>query len=180
MISLACQKTTVRSSNSDDTADKDSDSRNQIEEGEHLWVPDIIKTCIAKAVAAEPIEIETMFNPYYLRAHLEGNKVIDYVVLVRSVAEKKRRSVLICKDSASPTLLGPLANTKESFSQMNNDNFVTKDWEILSNEETRTVTTDSGNKIGTAAKGESVSFIFEGGSFFIYWNGTKFRGVGGA
>ncbi len=179
---LSCQKTAVSSgsanSNQAINASVAQDSKKGVEE---VWRPRIIEECISKAESSEPIEIEDLFNPFYLRADFDGNEVFDYAVLVRSVSEKKKRGLLICKDSKEPFLYGVVSKSKIPFSDMLNDNFVTSDWEILSKEETKTVTKDSnGTKVGNEAKGESIGFIFEGGGFFIYWNGKKFVGIGGA
>lgn len=146
-----------------------------------VWVPTIIEECLSKVTSPEPIEIEDSFNPYYLRADLSGNATFDTIILVRNTSDKKKRGILICRNNKEVFLYGTIAKSDVQFSDMNNDNFVTNQWEVLSNEETKSITRDdTGQPIGDDAKGESIIFVFDGGGFVIYWNGKSFKGVGGA
>ncbi len=89
---------------------------------------------------------------------------------------------MICKDAKEAYLFGSAADSPKGISDMENDNFVTSNWEILTKNETRNIIkydTD-GQKLGNESKGESIGFLMEGGGFFIYWNGKEFKGVGGA
>ena len=148
---------------------------------EDLWIPRIVENCLGNVVSPEPIELESSYNPFYLRADLDGNQEVDYVLLVRSKAEKRNRGVIICKDSKESLLYGTIAQPGMSYPDTSDNNFVTNNWEILSKEETKEIIKESdGNKLGDAAQGESVAFLFEGGGVFIYWNGKEFVRIGGA
>jgi hypothetical protein len=151
------------------------------ESPDEIWLATNIEKCLEKAVPPEPIEIESSFNPYYLRADLDAKSELEIVVLVRAVSDKFKRGVLICQNSRVPHLLGAISGSVKPFSDMDEDNFVTNEWEILSRAETRTFNCDTNGKpVGNDAKGESVMFVYEGGAFIIYWNGKSFVGVGGA
>jgi len=88
---------------------------------------------------------------------------------------------VICKDSNECFVFGAIAESKIPVSSFENDNFITTDWEILTQQETQTIVdTPGGRKVARDAKGESVGFLFEGGgSVFIYWDGKTFRVVEG-
>lgn len=183
LCSLACQKTTVRSSAVENKSTSEESTGNEAQDDdEKVWVPIGVQKCIAGVETPEPFELETLFNPYYLRADFDGNEGVDYAILVRSVKEKTKRGLVICKDSKESFFFsGSIAKSKDPLSDMSDDNFVTKRWEILSRNETRTITKDSDEKkIGNDAKGESIGFFFEGGGFIVYWDGKKFTGVGGS
>lgn len=134
--------------------------------------PKLIEVCLSKADPLEEIKVERLFNPYYLRADLNKDGVLEYVVLVRSVKNDRRRGILICSNSTSPVVLGSISKEKAPFSTLSDDNFVTDNWEVLSSEESKRVATD--------AKGEIIGFFYEGGAFFVYWNGKIYRGLEGA
>lgn len=178
----SCGRAAESDSNSSQLANALTDNRkldqNSIDD---KWTPDAINDCLSRLKSPEPVEIEDSFNPYYLRADLDGNKDFEYAILMRSVSDKKKRGLVICKDGKDPFFFGTVSRSK-AISYGDDENFITNDWEILSRNETEAVTkydTD-GKKIGKDAKGESIGFIFEGGGFFIYWDGKRFKGVGGA
>jgi len=181
MLVFACQQLTVNSElSSERNTGQSADLATTKDDSEKIWIPDVIEKCISKAKAPEPIEIESSFNPYYLRLNFDGNQTFDLAILVHSVQEKNSRGLLICKDSEIPFLFGKVSKSKEPFSDIDGDNFVTNDWEVLSKGDTGLVTKNSdGGKVGNDTKGESVGFFLEGGSFFVYWDGKKFKGVGG-
>ncbi|MCV4726285.1 hypothetical protein OFD51_35150, partial [Escherichia coli] len=65
--------------------------------------------------------------------------------------------------------------SKVSVSSFDDDNFITNQWEVSSKEVTRSQVNILGNRISPNAKGESISFAFEGGTgVHIYWNGEEF------
>jgi hypothetical protein len=143
---------------------------------EEVWTPTSIEDCMAKANVGEQFAFETSFNPFYLRADLDGNNFIDYAVLIKG-QDSKKRAVVICKDSKQPFIFGELSKPKTPFSSFDNDNFVTNQWEISTKEETREwiVRHSEERKVDFNAKGESIVFLFEGGDgLVIYWNGKTF------
>jgi hypothetical protein len=157
-----------------------SDNESGSSEDEEAWTPTEIEECIAKVNVGESFKFETSFNPFYLRANLDGNKFVDYAVLIKGQNTGKR-GVVICKDSKQPFIFGELSKPETPLSSFDDDNFITSDWEIITKEETRTLVESPGkDRIATDAKGESIGFMFEGGgSVFIYWDGKTFRVVEG-
>lgn len=150
-------------------------------EDEEIWMPTAIEQCISKVDVKEPFEMATSINPFYLRADFDGNDFVDYAVLIKGKNTKKN-GLVICKDSKTPFVFGAISNPKTPLSTFEDDNFVSNNWEISTKEETRNTSMKppfGKGKIGTDAKGESVAFIFEGGSLFIYWDGKTFRVIEG-
>jgi len=186
---MACQRLVVNSSNSfkdnkvvdPPVLDHEAGDKDRVPV-EKLWVPTAIEDCLAKLGGTPAIEPEETFNPYYLRANLDGNSVIDYAVLVHSAQNKQKRGLLICRDSAEPVLLGPLSRSAQPFSTIDDDNFVTNDWEIVSAEEAERAIGPPGAppKAVKTVKGEAIGFFFEGGNFYVYWDGKAFKGASGA
>ena len=147
---------------------------------EKVWIPESIEKCLSQAAVGESLAVATFINPFYLRADFDGNDAIDYAVLVQGEKTKKR-GLLICKDARETFVFGPLAKLKTPASSFEDDNFITHRWEILTKKETENIYLNLGKtKLGANAKGESVAFMFEGGSIFIYWDGKTFRVVEGA
>ncbi len=180
---FACQHVAVKSvdtiGNQGATVQKE-DVQLKTREGVEVWTPTAIEDCIATVNVGEPFKFDISINPFYLRADLDGNKFVDYAVLIIG-QETKKRAVVICKDSKEPFLYGALAKTKllpSSF--IEDDNFVTPNWEISTKEETKVLDEyPGGRKVATDAKGESLAFIFEGGGVVIYWDGKTFQVVKG-
>lgn len=174
---LACNRSIMNSKgfpiniSTKDGVEKSSGSTTANEE---IWIPNDIEECISKVDVGEPFNFETEFNPFYLRADFDGNKRMDYAILIKGVTTQKR-GVVICKDAERPLVFGALARLKVAVSSFDDDNFITNQWEALSMEETRSKVNILGNKISPNAKGESITFIFEGGTgVHIYWNGKEF------
>jgi hypothetical protein len=145
-----------------------------------VWVPVAVEKCLEKAKPPEPVEIEDRFNPYYLRANLDSSGNLELAIQVRSVAEKTTRGLLICRDGKEAYLYGPVSQSTTPMSDMRDDNFLTKRWGIISKQEAmKIVREDDGNPIGDDVRGEAIIFVFEGGGFVVYWDGKRFKGVGG-
>ncbi|MGB7068192.1 MAG: hypothetical protein WBD22_01745, partial [Pyrinomonadaceae bacterium] len=83
---FSCERTIVSSDNSS-THQTIFNANNLGDKAEvdEVWVPQVIEGCVSRAKAPDSIEIEPLFNPYYLRADLDGNELVDYAILVRSV-----------------------------------------------------------------------------------------------
>ena len=146
-----------------------------VETSADVWIPTTVEECMKHVDVGEPFKFETSFNPFYLRANLDGNDLIDYALLIVG-QDSKKRGVVICKDSTQPFVFGSLAKRKTSLSSFEDDNFITPEWEISTKEFTRIESDSTGRKIAPGAKGESVSFVFEGGNGVnIYWDGKTFR-----
>lgn len=179
---LACHQVAVKSvdtSGNQGATVQGVDVQLRTKEGVAVWTPTAIEDCIAKVNVGEPFKFEISFNPFYLRADFDGNKSVDYAVLIIG-QETKKRAVVICKDGKEPFLYGALAKTKFLPESFEDDNFVTPEWEISTKEETKMLDEHvGGRKVAANAKGESISFMFEGGGVVIYWDGKTFQVVKG-
>ncbi|MBK9164166.1 MAG: hypothetical protein IPM21_09680 [Acidobacteria bacterium] len=177
VLLLACQSPILNSKefpSNISIKSEDEKSSRSANGNEEIWIPTEIEECISKVDVGEPFNFETDFNPFYLRADFDGNKHMDYAILVKGQTTRKR-GVVVCKDAQRPFLFAALAKSKLSVSSFDDDNFITNQWEISSKEETRSQVNILGNKISPNAKGESITFIFEGGTgVHIYWNGKEF------
>lgn len=180
ILFLACQDSVMNSAetlNNRQIKSQDEKSFPVAIEKDELWIPTAIEECIAKIDVGEPFEFEADFNPFYLRADLDGNNFTDYAVLIKGQTTQKR-GVVMCKDSKQPFVLGALSKPKVPLSSFDDDNFVTNQWEISTKEETKNwiIRYSGGRKIAPDAKGESIVFIFEGGDgIVIYWDGRTFK-----
>lgn len=178
ILSLACQHSTTNSAGMLTNAQTPKEVRNSMSASADeydLWVPTAIEACIAAVDVAENFKFEADFNPFYLRVDFDGNSSMDYAVLVKGESSQNR-GVIICKDSEQPFVFGALSRPKTSFSTFENDNFVTNQWEVLSKDETKMQINILKNKISPNAKGESIVFMFEGGTgVHIFWNGESFQ-----
>jgi hypothetical protein len=146
---------------------------------ENAWVPELIEKCIAQIDVGEPLEMAASLNPFYLRANFDSNNSVDYAVLVQGQKTKKR-GLVICLNSKEPFIFGAVSKPATPMTSFQGDNFITGNWEIMTKEETRDLSWNSGkNRIGTEAKGESVIFVYDGGSLVIYWDGKTFKFVQG-
>lgn len=188
LLLMACQQVAVKSveaNRSQQKAGQEETAQEINKEEAAFWTPTEIEGCTAKVNVGEPFKFETSFNPYYLRADLDGNKTMDYAVLIKG-QETQKRAVVICKDlempyAKEPFVVGSLAKTKTVHpSLIEDDNFITPEWAITTRKETKALEQYVGGpKIAADAKGEAVGFFFDGGSVFIYWDGKAFRVVTG-
>lgn len=179
---LACHQVAVKSvdtSGNQGATVQEVDDQLRTKEGVAVWTPIATKDCIAKVNVGEPFKFDISINPFYLRADFDGNKFVDYAVLIIG-QETKKSAVVICKDGKEPFLYGALAKTKFLPESFEDDNFVTPEWEISTKEETKMLEEHvGGRKVATNAKGESIAFMFEGGGVVIYWDGKTFQVVKG-
>lgn len=77
--------------------------------------------------------------------------------------------LVIFKDRTKPFVFGAVTKSQKNLTSMENDNFITDDWEIMSKEESRKT---------PKAKGEVIGFFFEGGDgIYVYWDGKTFQVV---
>jgi hypothetical protein len=178
---LACRdsvSSSVDSPNTQQTPEQTETAQVVSTDTDEIWTPTDIEECMTKVNVGEPFKFETTFNPFYLRADLDGNTKVDYALLIKGENSKKR-GVVICKDSKQPFVFGELSNPKSPLSSFENDNFITPEWVVSTREFTRIESDSTGRKIASDAKGESIWFLFEGSNgVTIYWDGKGFRVVG--
>ncbi len=187
---LACQKSVVQSldttkANTQETLqEKTPVSESTTDDLENLLnersTPIAIRDCLPKVKVDEPFEFDLSMNPFYLRTDLDGNRVVDYAMVIRGKKTKKL-GLLICKDAKEPLIFGELAKPKIPLTDMENDNFIGSHWEIITNKEARewysNVPNEENKKLANA-KGEILSFSYEiDGLIYIYWDGKAFRTI---
>lgn len=176
LLLLACQKPVVSSAD-DLELTQASNRMNQspiAEADREVWEPTAIAECMSKVNVGEPFDLESSINPFYLRANLDSNELVDYAVLIKG-KNTKTRGVVVCKDSLQPFVYGEIAKSSPGLSKFENDNFVTSEWEISTKDFTKKRVNSAGEPVAPNAKGESVSFSFEGGGVTIFWDGRQFR-----
>jgi hypothetical protein len=146
---------------------------------EQIWVPSSVERCLSSTGISEEVIVAQDFNPFYLRVDFDGDKRFDLAVIVKG-KQSKRIGVALCLHSGKASIFGNLAPTSTESPFFENDNFVNDNWEVLTNSEIRKMRDHSGRiKIAKKAKGEAVGFFFEGGSHYIFWDGTRFVNVDG-
>lgn len=128
-----------------------------------LWIPKPVSDCISTVSVNEGIKADDSVNPFYLRADFDGNSKPDYTIIVQGVVSKKY-GVIVCRDGKIGSVFAALAGPTSPQSEIDENNFVTDQWEIETASEAAEVFVDPGKKVRTKAKGEAVVFVFEGGA----------------
>lgn len=144
------------------------------------WLPHELSKCLSFAKPNDGIEPIWEFNPVYLRLDLDGNKLIDYAILVRQT-NSTRNGVLICRDGKEVNILGAISSADRQLSSFEDDNFISDRWSVLNLvETTKSALTINGEPLmKNKAKAEAIVFYHEGGSVFIFWDGKTIRLVEG-
>ncbi len=144
----------------------------------NLLVPSATEQCLNKVKVGESFEYDLSMNPYYLRGNFDGNKLVDYAILIVG-KDSKKTALVICKDSTTPFVFGELIKSPTPLSDKENDNFIGSTWDVITLEEVNekhSVSPDETNKKLVKAKGEVIVFYYEiDGVFYIYWDGNNFR-----
>lgn len=110
-----------------------------------------------------------LHNPYFVRGDFDGDKTLDYAVIVES-RKNKREGLLVCfrnKETRS-VLLGLDPQNPPPF-------WLLMNWDVETVEEVGKITDAQGKSIGIKPKGESIVMKGEDWRGFIYWEGTAFR-----
>lgn len=140
--------------------------------------PTSIGDCLSKVKLDEPFAFDLSLNPFYLRIDLYGDRILDYVMVIRG-RNTKKLGLLICKDAKEPVLLGELAKAKTPLTDMDNDNFIGSYWDIATKEEFRQMHSTYHDKVFLApanAKGEILVFSYAiDGIIYIWWDGKRFQ-----
>ena len=148
---------------------------------DNLLLPSATQKCLAEVNIGDPFGFDLSKNPYYLRGNLDGNKLVDYAVIIVSKNTRKT-GLVICKDSKVPFVFGELAKSKTPLTDMENDNFIASSWDIVTREEVREWYSNVPNEMNkrlVRAKGEIIEFLYEiDGVLYIYWDGKAFQAVG--
>ncbi len=176
----ACEKSTVQSV--EPKVDLPPVSQKTPTETENLAdnpiSPTAIENCLPKVNVGEPIDFDLSVNPFYLRINFDGNLKIDYALRIKG-KETKSEGLLICRDGEEPFIFGKLAKSKTTLTNIESDNFLTKNWDVVTKEDFRTFPTyspEGKGRQGANAKGEAIAFTFPiDGVAYIYWDGKNFR-----
>ncbi len=144
-------------------------------------LPIAVQNCLPKIHLGEPIEPDLSTNPFYLRVDLNGNRTLDHAIRVRG-KDTKDKGLLICMDNETPYIFGKIARSNTPLTTIDDDNFLTDDWDVVSNEEMANLPTyppKGATKEGKNAKGEALIFAFQiDGVQYVYWDGKNFRSFG--
>ena len=145
--------------------------------GEEPIHPTIIVKCL-KDPKTFNLKVLTFNNPYYLRGDFDDDGESDYALEVRSKVSEKN-GMLICSGNGSVYLLGSGIGGKQ-FSDMDNDNFLSNYWEVMSQKQVHELKAFRGNVPYPIPhfKGEAIGIIWEACVSMIYWNGEEYKWLG--
>jgi hypothetical protein len=191
LVLLACQKSTMQSVEKStepreikqEKPSQETETENSLYLKENLLLPSATQECLEKAKekVGEPIRYDLSMNPYFLRFDFNGDKVIDYAIIVAGKTTNKY-GLVICKDAKEAFVFGELARSKTPLTNMPDDNFVGSFWDIMTNKEVQEQFSkhhDKDVKELALAKGEVIIFGYaKDGILYIYWDGKNFRSVG--
>ena len=137
-----------------------------------------VRECLKKPAAAD-LSVTTDTNPYYLRGDFDGDGKPDYAVAVRG-SKSKRNGILVCAGNDRIYVLGADQPLKPPFSDLQDDNFVSRNWAVYTPIQTRELTAWKGNVPLPLPPvfGETIAMIWEDGIALIYWDGHQFRWAG--
>jgi hypothetical protein len=133
--------------------------------------PAAIDDCIKDKAFTDRFVIDFSTNPFYLRGDFNGDGKMRYAFAIR---DKRRRSLglAVCDGSTGAlTLLGQVAG--EKFSDMEEDNFISQDWEVYENSALKGLFLAMDEV--PAAKGEVIAMIWEDGVGLIYFDGKSYK-----
>lgn len=139
---------------------------------DNFVLPFLVNDCFDKNKWLDK-EIEVpnvlLHNPYFVRGDLDGDRSIDYAVIVES-RKNGREGLLICfrNKEAKAVLLGLDPNNPPPF-------WLLMNWDIETPAEVRQALDSDGKPIGIKPTGESIVMKGEGWEGIIYWDGQTFR-----
>lgn len=143
-----------------------------------------IRRCIAGSSKPE-MKIKAM-GP--LSAHsrigdFDGDGKKDFAVLVSAVSDPRLHGLLVCRngDARLVGTFGALFASSLLLSSFDDDNFITRNWDVIPKDNSTKIALDEKGKsiIEEKNRGDVITFFHEGGSVFIFWDGSRFRLVEG-
>ncbi|MDQ3801734.1 MAG: hypothetical protein M3384_20105 [Acidobacteriota bacterium] len=139
---------------------------------DNLFLPSFVHECLDKNKELDKeIDIPSVLihNPYFVRGDFDGDKSIDYAVIVESRKEN-REGLLICfrNKETKAVLLGLDQQNPPPF-------WLLMNWDVETIEDVSKITDANGKLVGIKPKGESVVMKGEDWSGIIYWDGNTFR-----
>jgi len=136
---------------------------------DELATPTAIRTCM-ESPPLRGYRVDPRVNPYYLRGDFDGDNKADYAVMI--IRPKREPSGLaICQGDGRIFVRG--AGSEPKFSTKKDDNFLSSNWEVLTQAKFREYACDK--KKGALARGEVISLNWEDGTGFVFYNGSQYR-----
>jgi hypothetical protein len=138
---------------------------------DNMILPSFVYECLEKnKEISKEIDIPSvpLHNPYFVRGDFDGDRAIDYAVIVES-REKNREGLLICfRKTNRAILLGLDPKNPPPF-------WLLMNWDVETPNELSKIRDFRGNAVGIKLRGESIVMKGEDWLGIIYWNGKQFR-----
>lgn len=117
-------------------------------------------------------------NPYYLRGDFDADGRPDHAIRVRRPSTGGN-GVVVCSGHGAVSILGKGIGG-DAFSDMRDDRFLARHWEVLSKEDVSALRAFSQNvpRPIPTVRAESIAMVWEDGICLIYWDGKRFRWAG--
>jgi len=140
------------------------------------FLPEPLEKCLKPSSLQVQVTLVLTRNPFYLRGDFDADGRPDYAVVVR-VKETGKEALVICRSAGRAVLLGGRADAKQAFSSNEGDDFVAKNWEVLTAAEVRKLTSFASNVPRPLPNqvGDAIAMIFEDAVELVYWDGRQFR-----
>jgi hypothetical protein len=139
---------------------------------DNLYLPSFVHECLDKNKGLDgeiDIPDAPLHNPYFVRGDFDGDRNVDYAVIVES-RKSKREGLLVCfrNKETKAVLLGLDAKNPPPF-------WLLMNWDVETKEEVSKITDADGKLIGITPKGESIVMKGEDWIGIVYWDGKAFR-----
>ena len=183
-LSSACDKSDSPAIESREAAGASSPTTAPGPEPIGPWLPQAVETCISSVRDHRRVAPASDFNPFYLNADFDSDGVVDIAVLVRSEAagESRTNGLLMCMENRETGRFGAAFFEDATVTSFERDNFVTPSWEIIPRGRLRDQALDGKGRplLQGVSKGDVVGFFHEGGTVFVYWDGSRFKAAEGS
>ena len=138
---------------------------------DNMVIPLFVDECLDKNKLDKEVKIPSipLHNPYFVRGDFDGDRTIDYAIIVSS-RKDGREGLLICfrnKESRA-VLLGLDPQYSPPF-------WLLMNWDVETSAEVGKIADADGKPIGIRPKGESIVMKGEDWIGVVYWDGTAFR-----
>ena len=138
---------------------------------DNMVIPLFVDECLDKNKLDKEVKIPSipLHNPYFVRGDFDGDRTIDYAIIVSS-RKDGREGLLICfrnKESRA-VLLGLDPQYSPPF-------WLLMNWDVETSAEVGKIADADGKPIGIRPKGESIVMKGEDWIGVVYWDVTAFR-----